>query len=132
MQDLTGQNFSFATDGACAICSEMVGLVDYLKKMLSNLDAPISAIHCILHQKLVCGKTLQLDNVMDVVVNIKNPQPLTGDFFSFLSAIDNEYRELLFPFTIKVVQLLFALRNEIGSFWAVKGKDVPKLTDPKS
>lgn len=75
MQDLTGQNFSFATDGACAICSEMVVLVDYLKKMLSNLDAPISAIHCILHQKLVCGKTLQLDNVMDVVVNIKNPQP---------------------------------------------------------
>jgi len=63
-----------ATDGAPAMCSENVGVVGLLKAKLNSLGTTdtFSAIHCIIHQEALCGKSLKMKDVMDVVVKTVN------------------------------------------------------------
>ncbi|KAM4026817.1 general transcription factor II-I repeat domain-containing protein 2-like [Anomaloglossus baeobatrachus] len=65
---------SVVTDGAPAMCSENIGVVGLLKAKQNqlSLSGPFSAIHCILHQESLCGKSVQLKEVMDFVVKTVN------------------------------------------------------------
>ncbi|KAM4021765.1 general transcription factor II-I repeat domain-containing protein 2-like [Anomaloglossus baeobatrachus] len=93
---------SVVTDGAPAMCSENIGVVGLLKAKRNqlSLSGPFSAIHCILHQEALCGKSVQLKEVMDFVVKTVNFIRARGlnhrQFTSFLSDMDTEYRDLLY------------------------------------
>ena len=129
-----------ATDGAPAMCSERVGLVGLLKNKVKNLGEYISAIHCIIHQEALCGKKIQMKNVMDVVVKTVNfirARALNHrQFTSFLSSMESEYGELLYHTEVRwlsrgnVLKRFFALREEIGLFMEMKENDIPELSNP--
>ena len=133
---------SVATDGAPAMCSEKVGVVGLIveKRNRLSLTGPFAAIHCILHQEALCGKSLQMKDVMDVVVKTVNFIRARGlnhrQFASFVAELETEYGELLYHTEIrwlsrgKVLQRFFELRPEIALFMAMKDKDVPQLNDP--
>ena len=63
---------SVATDGARAMRSERVGLVRLLQNKMLELGVSIQAIHRIIHQEALCGKSLEMNNVMSVVVKAVN------------------------------------------------------------
>ena len=63
---------SIAKDNACAMCSEKVELAGWLKHKLKENYISMSAIHCIIHQKALCGKGLKVHNVMNNVVKTVN------------------------------------------------------------
>jgi len=133
---------SVATDGAPAMCSEKVGVVGLVKAKRSqlSLSGPFTAVHCILHQEALCGKSLQMKDVMSVVVKTVNFIQSRGlnhrQFTSFLSDLDTEYGELLYHTEVRwlsrgnVLRRFFSLRQEITLFMAMKDNDVPQLSDP--
>uniref|UniRef100_A0A8C0QS43 SPIN-DOC-like zinc-finger domain-containing protein n=1 Tax=Chelonoidis abingdonii TaxID=106734 RepID=A0A8C0QS43_CHEAB len=98
-----------------------------------------NSIHCILHQEALCSKSLQMKEVMDVVVKtiifiyarVLNHR----QFISFLASMDSEYGELLHHTQVRwlcrgdVLKHFFALREEIDSFMKMKNKEVPQLAD---
>ena len=53
------------TDGAKAMVGNKVGLVGLLKKN----GVHCITLHCIIHQEALCGKILQMSDVMKIVVN---------------------------------------------------------------
>ena len=64
-----------ATDGAPAMCSSNVGVVGLVKKKLNSLEANeinFISVHCILYQEALCSKSLQMKEVMDLVVKTVN------------------------------------------------------------
>ncbi|CAM4583033.1 unnamed protein product [Lepidochelys kempii] len=87
---------SWATASAPSMCSENVGVVGCLKTKLNSLNIPgisFTSIHCILHQAALCGKSLQMKEVMDVVVKTINFIYAQGlnhrQFTSFLASMDS-------------------------------------------
>ncbi|XP_043409097.1 general transcription factor II-I repeat domain-containing protein 2B-like [Chelonia mydas] len=133
---------SLATDGAPSMCSENVGVVGLLKTKLNSLNIPgisFTSIHCILHQEALCSKSLQMKEVMDVIVktiNFIHAQGLNHrQFTSFLASMDSEYGELLYLTQVRwlshvnVLKRFFALREETDSFIKMKNKEVPQLVD---
>ncbi|XP_075207832.1 general transcription factor II-I repeat domain-containing protein 2-like [Anomaloglossus baeobatrachus] len=133
---------SVVTDGAPAMCSENIGVVGLLKAKRNqlSLSGPFSAIHCILHQEALCGKSVQLKEVMDFVVKTVNFIRARGlnhrQFTSFLSDMDTEYGDLLYHTEVRwlsrgrVLKRFFSLREEIALFMALKDNDVFQLSDP--
>ena len=128
---------SVATDGAPAICAENVGVVGLVKakrKQLS-LSGPFTAVHCVLHQEALCGKSLQMKEVMSIVVKTVNfirARALNHrQFTAFLSDLDTEYGELLYHTEVRwlsrgnVLRRFFSLRQEIALFMAMKDNDFP-------
>lgn len=133
---------SLATDGAPSMCSQNVGVVGLLKNKLNSLETVginFTSIHCILHQEALCSKSLQMKEVMDVVVKTINFIRSRGlnhrQFISFLADMDSEYGELLYHTEVRwlsrgnVLKRFFALRDEIASFMIMKNRAVPLLTD---
>ncbi|KAG6922308.1 GTF2I repeat domain containing 2B [Chelydra serpentina] len=133
---------SLATDSAPSMCSENVGVVGLLKTKLNSLNIPgisFTSIHCILHQEALCSKSLQMKEVMDVVVKTVKFIRARGlnhrQFTSFLANMDSEYGELLYHTQVRwlsrgnVLKRYFALREEIDSFMKMKNKEVPQLAD---
>ena len=133
---------SLATDGALSMCSQNVGVVGLVKNKLNSLETigiNFTIIHCILHQEALCSKSLQMKEVMDVVVKTINFIRSRGlnhrQFTSFLADMDSEYGELLYHTEVRwlsrgnVLKRFFALRDEIASFMKMNNKAVPLLTD---
>ncbi|XP_055901518.1 general transcription factor II-I repeat domain-containing protein 2B-like [Biomphalaria glabrata] len=124
------------------MCSEKVGVVELMvqKRYQLSLAGPFAAIHCILHQEALCGKSLQTNNVMDVVVKTVNFIRALGlnhrQFVSFLADLETEYGELLYHTEVrwlsrgKVLQRFFELRRAIALFMAMKDRGIPQLSDP--
>ena len=131
-----------ATDGAPAMRSSRIGVAGYVENKLNSLGTEkvnFVSVHCILHQEALCSKSLQMREVMDVVVKTANffrSRGLTHrQFKSFLADMNSEYGELLYHTEIRwlsrgnVLKRFFALRNEITTFLEMKNKAVPLLAD---
>ena len=57
------------------MCSSNVGVVGFGKKKLNSLEANeinFINVHCILHQEALCSNSLQMKEVMDLVVKTIN------------------------------------------------------------
>ena len=131
-----------ATDGAPAMRFSRIDVVEYVENKLNSLGTEkvnFISVHCILHQEALCSKSLQMREVMDVVVEtvnfIRSRRLTHRQFKSFLADMDSEYGELLYHTEIRwlsrgnVLKRFFALRNEIASFLEMKNKAVPLLAD---
>ena len=97
-----------ATDGAPVMRSSQVGVVGYVENKLNSLGTEkvnFDSVHCILHQEAICSKSLQMREVMDIVVktvNLVRSRVLTHrQFKSFLADMDSEYGELLYHTEIR-------------------------------
>uniref|UniRef100_A0A3Q4BQ04 SPIN-DOC-like zinc-finger domain-containing protein n=1 Tax=Mola mola TaxID=94237 RepID=A0A3Q4BQ04_MOLML len=113
-------------DGAPAMCGEKAGLVGLIKEKLnkSNCLTPLITYHCIIHQEALCGKVLDLDNIMATV------------FQPFLKEVSSKYEYV--PYQTEMRSLsestelkrFFELRKEIALFMQIKGKPMPEISDP--
>lgn len=116
---------SICTDGAAALTGKHVGCLSLLTKFL---ERPLLTYHCIIHQEALCGKTLNMKHVMDVVLKCVNKiraQALNRRIFrQFLSDLDEEYGELLLHCEVrwlskgKVLSRFWGLKNHIMEFLA--------------
>ena len=110
-----------ATNGTPAMCSSDVGVVGLVKKKLNSLEANeinFNSVHCILHQEALRSKSLQMKEVIDLVVKTANLIRSHGlnhrQFKSFLVDMDSEYGELLYHIEVrwlcreKVLERFFA------------------------
>lgn len=108
---------SVCSDGAPALTGKQSGCLALLEKFLCR---PILKYHCIIHQEALCGKTLNLKHVMDVVVKCVNK--IRGralnrrEFRVFLNILQEEYGELLFHCDVRWLS-----RGKLLSrFWELK------------
>ncbi|XP_064106957.1 general transcription factor II-I repeat domain-containing protein 2A-like [Macrobrachium nipponense] len=98
-----------STDGAPAMIGKQNGLVQLLIKHLGERKYELKQFHCIIHQQNLCGKELDFDHVMKVVVStvnfIKSRSALHHrQFKQFLDEIEAEYGDLVFCHSSKVVK----------------------------
>ena len=64
-----------ATDNAPAMCSSNVGVVGLVKNKLNSLENKginFAIVHFILHQEALCSKSLQMKEVMNLLVKTVN------------------------------------------------------------
>eukprot|EP00102_Acyrthosiphon_pisum_P014337 XP_008184341.1 PREDICTED: general transcription factor II-I repeat domain-containing protein 2-like [Acyrthosiphon pisum] len=92
---------SITTDGAKSMIGSKSGLIGRINSKMSELNlSPPIGIHCIVHQQALCGKVLDLENVMSIVVQIINFIRSHGlnhrQFQNFLSEIESEYKDVLY------------------------------------
>ncbi|KII73333.1 hypothetical protein RF11_05681 [Thelohanellus kitauei] len=65
----TLKNLGICTDGALAMMGSKSGCLTLLEQFLGR---PIFKYHCILHHYALCGRKLNLKNIMDVFVQCVN------------------------------------------------------------
>ncbi|KAL3851914.1 hypothetical protein ACJMK2_015609 [Sinanodonta woodiana] len=105
----------------------------------SNGVLPL-ALHCIIHQQNLCGKQLNLEHVMKVVIKsvnfIRSHVLNHRSFKEFLNEIESEHNDLVYHSEVrwlsrgKVLKRFFDLRHEIEIFMTEKSKHLPKLSNP--
>ncbi|KII73932.1 General transcription factor II-I repeat domain-containing protein 2A [Thelohanellus kitauei] len=93
---LWGKLVRICTDRAHAIVGSKSGCLTLLEQFI---DHPILKYHCILCHESLCGKTLNLKNVMDANVRCVNKIHSSSmnrrEFSQFVPDMNEEYGELL-------------------------------------
>lgn len=102
------------------------GLVAQNKLEEEGVEEAI-ALHCIIHQQVLCSKCLKFDNVMSIVVKCINQIRSRGlkhrRFCAFLEEMESEYGDVLDFTEVRwlsrgnVLKRLFELRAEVKPSW---------------
>uniref|UniRef100_A0A673GVJ7 SPIN-DOC-like zinc-finger domain-containing protein n=1 Tax=Sinocyclocheilus rhinocerous TaxID=307959 RepID=A0A673GVJ7_9TELE len=104
----------------------LVGLMkDKMKKR--NCHTPLIPYHCIIHQEALCGKVLEMDDIMTTVTKTVNFIRVRGlnhrQFQVFLQEVGSKHGDVPYHTELrKDITLLFFMQS--------KGKPLPKLSDP--
>ncbi|XP_065650666.1 general transcription factor II-I repeat domain-containing protein 2-like [Hydra vulgaris] len=125
---------SIVTDGA----PTMIGLKkDLVRKLNEKIGKKINNFHCIIHQEVLCGKTIDLDYVIKRIASVVNFIRARGlnhrQFASLLNEIDSEYEDL--PYYTEFLQDLAFLvditkhLNELNIILQGKNKLVTTIFD---
>ncbi|XP_064081865.1 general transcription factor II-I repeat domain-containing protein 2A-like [Macrobrachium nipponense] len=129
-----------STDGAPAMIGKQNGLLQLLIKHLGERKYELKQFHCIIHQQILCGKELDFDHVMKVVVStvyfINSRSALHHRLYKqFLDEIEAEYGDLVFFTQVRwlsrgnTLKRFISLLDEIEIFLNEKNKMVPELTN---
>ena len=128
------------TDGAPAMVGEKKGFVALLQNHI-GIDKKIIKLHCIIHQEALCAKSLNFKDIMAVVVKTVNFILSRGlnhrQFQEFLKQIEAEYGDLTYFSNVrwltrgKMLERVYALREEISMFLESKEQDNSHFQDPK-
>ncbi|KAE9527235.1 hypothetical protein AGLY_012933 [Aphis glycines] len=92
---------SITTDGAPNMVGRNTGLVGRIAELTTSkmIVTPIF-LHCIIHQKSLCGKIMNLEHVMNIVTKTVNFIRSHGlkhrQFIEFLNEIESEYKDVLY------------------------------------
>uniref|UniRef100_A0A669DFX6 SPIN-DOC-like zinc-finger domain-containing protein n=1 Tax=Oreochromis niloticus TaxID=8128 RepID=A0A669DFX6_ORENI len=130
------------TDGAPSMTGRKNGLVALVQKKLEEEGVKEAiALHCIIHQQVLCSKCLKFDNVMSIVVKCINQIRSRGlkhrRFRAFLEEMESEYGDVLYFTEVRwlsrgnVLKRFFELRAEVKAFMEKDGVSLPVLSDPK-
>lgn len=115
---------TIVTDGAPAMVGEKSGLVGLLRE--NGVTCP--AIHCIIHQGALCGKSVKQNQVFKLVIKVinmirgGNRALLHRQFKQFLEEMEAEYGDLLLYNHVrwlsagKCLERFFGIRKEIPAF----------------
>ena len=127
------------TDGAPAMIGEKKGFVSLLQEHIGT-DHKLIKLHCIIHQDALCAKSLNFKDIMTVVVKTVNFILSRGlnhrQFQEFLKQIEAEYGDLTYFSNVrwlsrgKMLERVYALREEIAMFLESKGQDNSYFQDP--
>ncbi|XP_068089524.1 general transcription factor II-I repeat domain-containing protein 2-like [Hyperolius riggenbachi] len=129
------------TDGAKSMVGRHNGLVARVSQKVieSNGSRPLG-LHCIIHQQNLCGKQLNLEHVMKVVVHsvnfIRSHALNHRTFRKLLDEMESEHEDVIYHSEVRwlsrgrVLKRFFELRHEINIFMTGKSKQLPELGDP--
>ena len=100
----------------------------------------LTAYHCIIHQKVLCGNILQMEHVMSSIKQVFNFITAKGlnhrQFKSFLKELDSKFRDLPYHTEVrwlsrrKVLSRCFETREETFQFMESK-EDTAEIRDNK-
>ncbi|XP_065651132.1 general transcription factor II-I repeat domain-containing protein 2-like [Hydra vulgaris] len=129
---------SIVTDGAPAMIGLKKGLVG---KLNEKIGKKINNFHCIIHQEVLCGKTIDLDYVIKRIASVVNFIRARGlnhrQFASLLNENDSEYEDLPYYTEVrwlschKVLKAFNHLKTEIFQFLETKGQDISDIKNTK-
>lgn len=130
------------SDGAPAMLGNIQGVQGRLQTFLVESNLPINEViwyHCIIHQSALCGKVLDLNNVMEIVVKIVNyirsHAQNHRQFKQFLSEVDSEQGDVIYFSDVrwlskgKTLLRFWELKDEIMFFLQLRDKNFPELED---
>lgn len=126
---------SVTTDGAQNMCGTGKGLIGNIFNVCKELNCPNPiAIHCIIHQQVLCAKNTNVVNVVEVVSSMVNFIRSRGlnhrQFRQFLREIQSDYTDIPYHTAVRwlsngeVLLRFFKLRQEIAAF--LKEKKYPQ------
>ena len=131
---------SVCTDGAPAMTGCNVGFCAQLEQFLGRT---LLKYHCIIQQESLCGKSLQMKDVMSVVVKCVNDIRAAAlkrrEFRQLLNEVDEQYGELLLHTEVrwlsrgKVLARFLAVKDHVHNFLCEKNmlpEKRQKLKDP--
>ncbi|XP_077301672.1 general transcription factor II-I repeat domain-containing protein 2-like [Arctopsyche grandis] len=133
---------SVTTDGARNLTGKNVGAVKKIQDRIREIDPDCNliALHCIIHQQVLCKNVLKVDHVTSRVIKLVNLIRSSGlkhrQFISFLEDLDAEYTYIPFHSHIRwlslgnVLQRVWKLKDDIILFLEMKHiTDFPELTN---
>ena len=129
------------TDGARSMVGRHNGLVTRVCQQVIDSNGVIPlALHCIIHQQNLCGKQLNLEHVIKVVVKsvnfIRSHALNHRSFKEFLNEIESEHNDLVYHSEVrwlswgKGLKRFFDLRHEIEIFMTENQNIFPSLAIP--
>lgn len=128
------------TDGGKNMSGTKTGVVGNICNSVKTAGGVQPVIyHCIIHQQALCGKHIDVAEVMNVVVKtvnfIRSSSLKHRQFKNFLAEIDSAYPDVPYHCEVrwlsrgKVFQRFFELREVIGIFMTEQRRPVPELSD---
>lgn len=89
------------TDGGKNMCGKNTGVVGNVNRSVEAAGGkPPMAFHCIIHQQALCGKHMEVVEVMSVVVKtvnfIRSSSLKHRQFKNFINEVDSEYPDVKF------------------------------------
>ena len=128
---------SITTDGAPAMIGSRIGFISLCKE--DTEFAPFFNYHCIIHQQALCGKVVDFEHVMSVVLKIVNSiraRPLQDRLFKILTdEVDEQYGSLLLHSEVrwlskgKVLERFQNLLPHIIQFLKCKNENYEELSE---
>ena len=125
---------SVTTDGCSLLTRKNIGLPKRLNDRVAEVDCTrqLILLHCIIHQKVVCKKVIDMKHVVDPVVKIVNFIRARGlnhrQFITLLEDCDSDHSGVPYHTTVrwlsvgKVLGRIWDLETEILPFLEMKGK----------
>ncbi|MBN3299664.1 GT2D2 protein, partial [Amia calva] len=114
------------------LCAEKTGLLARMQKKLreENGQCPRTIYHCILHQEALCGKVLNIDNVMHTVKKTLHLISARGlNQCQFQASLEELHTEVFWLSRGVVPKTFFELWGEIRLFLQNKGRQLSELLD---
>jgi hypothetical protein len=131
-----------ATDGAPSMTGKNKGFLALLKDKMSDFQinsAQFYIFHCVIHQGSLCSQTLQMNEVMDVVVKTVNVIRSRGlfhrQFQQYLEELNSHYGDVVYFSNVRwlsrgnCLKRFLDLKKEIQNFMELQNKAVAQLSD---